>query len=537
MANPRDAHADRRPGPSSAGTGRAASAVPKGLRTGVPLLSNWVLPGAVLVFCLASCARLIAEQASRLFLLGEAGWGDVYVFHTVRQFQKTGVIYQDIARELPAAYGPVFYTVMAIPGRFLTGENPLLGPRLLVIAAFLLCVAVVASITRALIPHRKVWVWSVPLALSFASMSIWVLQIRADFMGIFFSLLAVRLLMTRRLGPVLLAGACAGFATQFKFTYLAALGAGLLWLVANRRWKALAFFSLAGGVTSIGIYGLFLSREPRLLDNVLALRGLLLDPAGAGKNIYHIVREPIALLGLSALPFLRWRLRGRWTLLVLFAAISFGIAAITQLAAGANTNYFFEFLFGLAPLAALGMLKLRRSVFGVAGLWLSGLVLICLAAPIGVGAFTAARTWPEETRVQNLEMTALQRAFRDQTVLALVPKVAFFTPEIFLSDTFTASAYERLGRFDLHPLARRIRNQTFDLIVTPQKPTGYRGVAHLSPTLRPAIAEAYRPFCLLKDWVMFLPRNSTTKGPLNERLVALGCNATACLEGPLCRSW
>lgn len=503
---------------------------------GVRSLSSWVLPGAILVFCLASCARLLAEQASRLFVLGEAGYGDLYVFNTIRQFQRTGAIYRDLARELPAVYGPMLYTVLAIPGRFVTWTNPLLGPRLIVITAFLLCVAVVASITRALMPHRRVWLWSVPLAFSFGAMSPWVLQIRGDFMAILFNLLAVRLLLSRKLGPTLLAGACAGFATEFKFIYLAALVAGSLWLAANRRWKGLAVFALAGGVTSLGIYGVFVSREPRLIENVLALRRPLLDCAGASRIIYHIVSEPVALLGLSAVPFLRWRWRGRWILVVLFAGISFGIGAVTELQVGASSNYFFEFLFVLAPLAALGILKVRRA-FGVAGLWLSGLLLIYLAVPIALAAFTAARTGPEETRAHNIEVTALQGALRDQAVLALDTEAAFFTQEVVLSDPFAASYYERLGKFDLQPLAGRIRSQTFDLIVTFRKPVRHRGVDLLSPTLRSAIVEAYQPFCTMKGSVMFLRRNSTAQGSLSERLVALGCDSNACVDGPVCRSW
>jgi len=526
-----------RHGPSPPGTDHGASTGQTNLWTGVRPLSSWVLPGAILVFSLASCARLIAEQLGRIFLLGEAGYGDVYFFHVAQQFQRTGLIYPDPARELPIVYGPMLWVLLALPERLATWANPLLGPRLIVIAAFLLCVAVVASITRALMPHRKLWLWSVPLARSFASMSPWVLQIRGDFMAIFFSLLAVRLLLARKLGLVLLAGACAGFATQFKFIYLAALGAGIFWLALNRRWKASAFFALAGGVTSLGIYGLFALREPRMLDNLLSLRGPLVDFAGAGGIIYRIVSEPIALLGLCAVPFLRWRLRSRWTLLALFAGFSFAIGAATVLQAGANINYFFEFLFGLAPLAALAILGIRRHGFGVAGLWLSALVLICLALPIGKAAIEVARTWPEETRVHNREMTALQGAMRDQRVLSLVPSVALFAPEIVLSEPFGAAHYERIGRFDLHPLAGRIRSQAFDLIVTSQEPARFRGVDHLSPTLRSAIVEAYQPFCAKGNLVMFFRRGSIGQGALGRRLAALGCDADACLAGPVCRSW
>jgi hypothetical protein len=494
------------------------------LRSASRFSSGWILPGSVLVFCLAACAALIAQQARGIFDPGEIGYGDLYVFHSIRQFQQTGVIYQDLSRELPSVYGPLLYSVLATPGRFLTGDNPLLGPRLIVIAAFLLSVGVAVSITRRLIPHRKVWLWSVPLALSFTSISDWVLQIRGDFLAILFSLIAVRLLLSRRaLRVALLAGACAGFATQFKFTYVAALAAGLLWLAASRRWKAFLVFALGGGLTCIGIYVFFVLREPRLLDHMFALRKPIVDFVGLGSIIHGIVAEPVALLGLATLPFLPWRLRGRWTLVVSFIVISFCIAAITDLQVGGSVNYFFEALFGLVPLAAFAILKLRRPNYAVAGLFLSGLLVINLSMPLGLKAFQTARTLPAMAAEHHRKARVWRAAFQNQKVLSFVPSVTFFAPEVIMSDPFLASYLERLGRVDLHPLAGRIRAQAFDLIVTPTESLGYRGIVYVSPTLRPAIREAYEPFCQMRGVVIHVRRNSA--GPLTKRLVELGCDA------------
>jgi hypothetical protein len=496
------------------------------LRSSPRFLSGWILPGSVLVFCLASCALLIAQQARELFWPGEVGYGDLYVFHTVQEFWQTGVIYQDLARDLPSTYGPMLYSLLAVSGRFSTDENPLVGPRLIVLAAFLLSVLVAVSITRRLIPHRKVWLWSVPLAFSFTLMSDWVLQIRGDFMAIFFSLVAVRLLLARKaLSVALLAGACAGFATQFKFTYVAALAAGLLWLAASRRWTALAVFALGGALTSIGIYAFFVLREPRMLDNVLALRKPIVDYAGLGSIIRRTVAEPVALLGLATLPFLPRRLRGRWGLVVSFVFISSCIAAITDLQAGGNVNYFFEALFGLVPLAAFAILKLRRRNYAVAGLFLSGLLVINLSVPLGLRAFKTARSLPAALAEGHRKARFFRAAFQDRKVLSFVPAVTFFASEMIISDPFMTTYMERLGKVDLHPLAGRIQAQVFDLIVTPGEPVIYRGIDHVSPTLRPAIQEAYQPFCRMGDAVILVRRNSA--GPLTKRLVELGCDVTA----------
>jgi hypothetical protein len=388
---------------------------------------------------------------------------------------------------------------------------------------------------------------------------------------------------------VLLAGASAGFALQFKENYIAALVAGALWLMANRRWKGFSLFALGSAVTFIGIYIFYTLREPKMAGNMLAMKKPILDYAGDIRMILHLANEPIALLGLSVLPFLRWWPRSRWMLLVFYAAISFGVGALLDLQVGGAENYFFEFLFSLAPLAALAMLKLRRwrlwnrwsllvlvtmisfglaivtelppgmgrycsfglllgfaalgalkrrrPAFAEAALMLSALLLICLAVPVASSAFTEARTEPGKTRAHNFEMTAFQSAVRDQSVLTFVPGLAFFTPDDFLPDPWGLSYGELMGTFDYHPLAARIRAQKFDLIVTPRVPDSHRGLALLSPTLRPAITEAYQPFCSLHNWVMFLRRSSDGQANSGARLVAMGCDAASCLDGPYCRSW
>jgi len=323
----------------------------------------------------------------------------------------------------------------------------------------------------------------------------------------------------------LLAGACAGFATQFKFTYVAALAAGLLWLAASRRWTALAVFALGGALTSIGIYAFFVLREPRMLDNVLALRKPIVDYAGLGSIIRRTVAEPVALLGLATLPFLPRRLRGRWGLVVSFVFISSCIAAITDLQAGGNVNYFFEALFGLVPLAAFAILKLRRRNYAVAGLFLSGLLVINLSVPLGLRAFKTARSLPAALAEGHRKARFFRAAFQDRKVLSFVPAVTFFASEMIISDPFMTTYMERLGKVDLHPLAGRIQAQVFDLIVTPGEPVIYRGIDHVSPTLRPAIQEAYQPFCRMGDAVILVRRNSA--GPLTKRLVELGCDVTA----------
>ena len=228
--------------------------------------------GVLIALCLVSIPPLIRETF-RLSLLNESDHGDSYILYDILQFQKTGIIYRDLSQPpyVPVQYSPLVYGLYSLPGWFITSENPFLGPRLIVIGAFLLCIGIASSITHALVPVRFAWVWGILLACSISSMWHWVLQIRGDFPGICFSLLTIRLLMSRSRWSILLAGLCAGLAIQFKFIFVAAAVAGTLWLIAQRRWKELGKFVAMAGVFSIGLYVLYFIREPQMFSQMLAL--------------------------------------------------------------------------------------------------------------------------------------------------------------------------------------------------------------------------------------------------------------------------
>ena len=276
------------------------------LRKSLDLWSPRWLSFALLLYCLSSSALTIADQVANIDRIGEIGFGDNYILHTTLQFQKTGVIYEppETSKSLPpvSLYSPMLYRLFSVPGRLTSWENPFVGPRLIEITAFLLCVAVTASITRVLVPHPWAWRWSVLLALSIGPMRSWIMQIRGDFPGIFFSLISIRLLLARSRWCVLLAGAAAGFATQFKFTYVSAIVAGSLWLAVQRRWKGAAEFTGAAVAASLGIYFLFLHREPQMLAQIFVLRHTFAEYRTLFGTIGHIVlREPVLLLGVSLL--------------------------------------------------------------------------------------------------------------------------------------------------------------------------------------------------------------------------------------------
>ncbi len=484
---------------------------------------------ALLMFCVSSCVLTIAEQVANIDRVGEVGYGDNYILRTVLQFQKTGTIYDppETSKVLPAAsqYSPLVYILLAAPGRLMPLENPFIGPRLIEIAAFLFCVAAVASITRVLIPHVWAWRWSVLLALSTESMRSWIMQIRGDFPGIFFSLVSIRLLMARSRWCVPLAGAAAGFATQFKLTYVSAMVAGLLWLAAQRRWKAAAEFTGAAVAASLGIYYLFLLREPRMLEHILVLRHAVIKDYRAlfGSIGLDVLREPVLLLGVAiTLPLIALRRWSRWWLLIGYLVISLALAAVLDLQVGGNVNYFFEALFALVPLAAFGALQLGRRPFGTAGLFLSGLLLFHIAAPNALSAFRSIRQGHGETASWNRHMAALRSVLQGNRVLSTVPTVTYLAPETVISEPFLLSILDRQGLIDLQPLRNRILDHEFDIVVTMAEAEKWRGVPNLPVGLRPAIAEAYRPLCVFEGWLIHLPSTPPRPG-LPERFTAIGC--------------
>jgi hypothetical protein len=501
--------------------------------------ARW-LTFALLAFCLSSAAFTVGEQFGKIGRVGEIGYGDNYILQTVLRFQKTGIIYAapDAATAIPAAaqYSPLVYILLSLPGRLMPLENPFIGPRLVEISAFLLCVAAIASITRVLIPHPWAWRWGVLLALSVESMRGWIMQLRGDFPGIFFSLVSIRLLMARSRWCVPLAGAAAGFATQFKLTYVSAIVAGSLWLAAQRRWKAATEFIGAAIVASLGIYCLFLLREPRMLDQLLVLRHALKDYRALFDSIgMGVLREPVLLLGLAiAIPIIALGRWSRWWLLIGYFAISLVLAAASDVQAGGNINYFFEALFALVPLAAFGALQLGRRPFGTAGLFLSGLLLFHIAAPDAVSAFHSIRRGRSETASWNLHMAALRGVLQGNRVLSTVPTATYLAPETVISEPFLLSTLDRQGLIDLQPLSNRILGHEFDIVVTPAEADSWRGVPNMPAGLRPAIAAAYRPFCIFQGWLIHLPGQPSHPG-LPEQFTAIGC--TAVVPGVAANNW
>jgi hypothetical protein len=468
----------------------------------------------VLVGCVLASILLLYAQVSWLPQLAEAGYGDSYILYDVLRFQKTGIIYRDLSQPpyVPAQYSPGVYALFALAVSLSGWSNPFVGPRLIVVASFVCCAVLAASIARALIAERSAWVWGLLLACSIRSTWDWVLQLRGDLPGICFALLAIRLLLSSQRWAVPLAGVCAGLALQFKFTFVAALGAGMVWLLVQRRWNDLGRFVIPGVILAVGPYLLVYLRERRIFAQIFALSPGLMEVEGWRSLVLAAINEMVVLLGLIALPGSGFLQRPGWLLLILFVMMSSAVAAVTDLQAGGNINYFFEALFAMVPLAAAGVLRLispanRR--IGVTAL-IGALLLVLYARPRALDLYDQRAVFvnhSDDIRSRNRLFRLAETTLRGQRILSTVPRLALVDSEPVLTEPYLFAYLIRLGKIDPTPLLNQVLDGSFDVVITPGNAAeNWRGVPHVAPILAKAIDATYRPQCQMLGSILHLPK-------------------------------
>jgi hypothetical protein len=323
----------------------------------------------------------------------------------------------------------------------------------------------------------------------------------------------------------LAAGLCAGFATQFKFVYVAAMIAGTVWLLWRKRTTDAAMFTTAAMISSVGLYLVLWWREPRMLSQILALSPGIRDFSGCLSLLFQAIRTPLILLALPALPAVISRLWPRWVLVLFFAAVSLGIGALADIQAGGSVNYFFEALFGLVPCATLGTLRLlawsRRNA--ALAVFLTGFFLLGLLAPELQRILRHAPISPRTVRVANQDMRNFGAALRGRRIFSTLPRLALFDPEPALTEPFLLSYLRRLGKYDGKPILDRVRRGEFDVAITADEDASWRGVHIIDDGVREAITVAYRPYCVAPQKIVYLPRGRPQDSSLSEALVRAGC--------------
>ncbi len=493
-----------------------------------------VVPTGLAVFLLAGIATWVLVQRAGFNTLAEVGLGDSYILYDVINFEKTGFIYRNLLEPpyLPAQYSPSVYTIYSL-SRFFPFANMFLGPRLIAFAAFLLCAGMAVSIARKLIPVRLAWLWCVLLIVSMRSTDVWVLQLRGDFLGIFFGLAAIRLLISRHRNVALAAGLCAGMAVQVKLTLLAAAASGFLWLLMRRRWKDAGLFTLGAAITTLGLFFLYWLREPGMIRQMTALSPGIREFGGDVDNLVQALFEPMTLIALAAgVPLIASHLRpssrqwSNWTLLFMYAASAVVLGFLADSHVGGNVNYFFEFLFALTPFAVLGAFRVfswgnRRPWTSL--VFVSVLAIYFLLFNVKFMSAIWADYAPNTVIEKNRQFSDLEGALRGRHIFSVDPRVALIDPHPALMEPFLLTYSRRMGHFDPAPFIKRISAGEFDAVVSSLRVKVYRGVRYDGAELENAISTAYQPYCTALGDVIRLPRSRPGNTEFKDELRSAGC--------------
>jgi len=473
---------------------------------------------------------LITGVVAQIASLGEAGYPDGYVLYDIEHFLRTGLVYRDLASPpyTPSMYGPLMYRLLAVPERFYSFQNPLMGPRLVVLLSFLASVGLSASIARTLTGSRLGGAWGGLLALSFVSMGGWVLLLRGDFLAILCGLAAVRLLLSGRTPTLVLAGGMAGTAPLFKQTYVSVLIAGSVWLLLQRRSRGLVLFAGTGAATAALGYLLFALLEPHMLDNFQALQPVLPHYRGVIRLGVSSAAEPVFLFAVATALITGRAMTNQLALVALCTAVSGALATVSAVHVGANVNYYFEMLLLSAPVAAWGLMRYARRDTGQSlfhATTLSGLLIFSLSFPNLVRAREIVSQGIAGGRVAstNREWLALEDALEGRNVLALIPRVAAMQESPVMTEPFFHALQEQAGKRDAFDIAGRIRRGEFEGIVTTLGPDKFRIVQFPSPALTAAIDQAYQPFCTMLGMAVYLPVGSSGSAGLGGAMTRAGC--------------
>ena len=486
--------------------------------------------GVLVVWSLAGLV-LLGLHASTLFSLDEAGFGDSYILYDVLHFQRTGVIYRDLAVPpyLPAQYSPMVYVLYSLPGRFAVSENPFVGPRIAALTSFALCAVVVVSIARTLLP--RLWGWAALLTGSIASMWPWMLQLRGDFPG--------NLPQSARdsAPPVAITDGAALLRASVPAWRRISKSS---WLRRWRQGRCGCSRSAGGGMrphsqcwassSSVGLYLFLHAREPRMLSQIFALSPGIVDVSGlleadargrqrarrsAGDTrpvVGRVSRAAVEAPGCLRGDLVRARRcvrpsSGRKRQLFLRSALRDGSAG----GARHHSSH------GLVATPCGCRCSRHRAV---------GRVILHSEELPGVRA-RAAPVRPRAPTSSPHAITLSRRWSRRFEAVASFPRFRGSRCSILhpaLTEPYLFTYQERLGKFDPRPILDRVRNSEFDVVITLPQPGGLAGPASYLAQPSRGHRRIVSTSLQARGSLMHLPRRPRSEGgALASDLAAIGC--------------
>jgi len=475
-----------------------------------------------------------------IFLHESVGYGDSYIFHTVEEFHRTGMLYPSIGpgNPTPTLYSPMLYLMhLAAWSATPTSDNRYLGPRLVELLWYFACIYAAAVLTHRLVRVKSAFWLGILLAASYSVVIFWVLQLRSDFPAIACSLLALIFLTKQGRRSPFYAGICAGLALQFKIVFVAAAVSGCIWLCIHKRWRDLVKFAAAAAVVSVGLYAAFAKHEPEMLTQILMMRKSVRHPPGVVVFLRQLIAEPGFVLAVAGmLPMASLLLTGRRRhvqLVMIFVIISLAAGTVGSLQAGASINYFYEALFAATPFAVLALLRLQTPRSGTAGLVVGLLLLTTHLLPGVAMTFRQLRSTASDIKSRNREYEELRVVLGGTRILSSIPDITALRPDPAIVDPYLLSYLSMTQGADLSLMITRLNLKYYDVVVTQPADYSWRGIPQLVPSLRTAIVGNYIPYCLLRDSLFHMPDGSPSL-PLEAKLRSIGCEVTQCGPGSRC---
>jgi hypothetical protein len=357
--------------------------------------------------------------------------------------------------------------------------------------------------------------------LSFPILIPWAVTARPDFLGLFFSVLAV-FLVAFWPGATCLLFACLAAAMSFltKHSYVAAPTAIVLWLLWSKRWKDTALFCsiwivlvattllgfeiASGGMMSLNLSGNHAGHFS--LRNIHQILVLLTTTAGSGFTIVLLSFGFFGLLG-------SWKRENPACLLILYFLTSLSVAIVGSGAAGANVNHYIEIAFASTLLLPNGMARLR-------GTWEQGAPIGALIFIVIVGLLLPAldmQRWRMAGEDPPENFKRLLPMIKNKRVLTDIPYLGARSLNPEFLDPVSYAYAEQLGFWSPKDIVKAIQGKEYDLAILHRKLDDPRWNETRYPTLgsklRTSIAQNYK-FCFeLDSAYVYSPVSGVESGP------------------------